>query len=319
MSQSSRIKSETAQMQSTLPSEVDTSLEIPPERDVPCFGKAARLGSAPRGMPEDDDRVPDTILDGADLTSMSVRVASIRGDRHRYLSETRQDAASLSFVAEGIATRLLMCVADGMGSMPHSHVGAAMACRSLPVYVGEWFESLLDAEGRDEAVANVLTRVAQDLVTLAETRGLQAAELSTTLLAVLLPDSTADEQTALVLGVGDCQAVLLRDNEFTWIPGPPGCADDGLVDPSTPALPTKLSDMYHSTVQLCEGDILMLCTDGFGNLFRSPAAREWLATQWRPGQAPSILDFHRQVSLRIRTHDDDRSVAAVWMGSDEAH
>ena len=94
----------------------------------PLVGPEPNLRSDLRGLSDDWHKVPDTVLDGADVGDLAIRGASVRGDAHRYESNTRQDAMDISRVRDGEIDVMLGCVADGVSREPLSQVGAAQAC-----------------------------------------------------------------------------------------------------------------------------------------------------------------------------------------------
>ncbi|MCY0955756.1 protein phosphatase 2C domain-containing protein [Streptomyces sp. H27-H5] len=90
---------------------------------------------APVGARADVDGavLPDTVVDGATHGPLTVRAASVRGDSHRYHAEPRQDAVVVARLgAPGEDTGvLLLGVADGVGSVPRSHLGSHLVCREI--------------------------------------------------------------------------------------------------------------------------------------------------------------------------------------------
>ena len=110
------------------------------------IGPEPKLTSAPRGLPDAASTMPDTVLDGADLSGLVIRGASIRGDDHRYLGATRQDAMGIWALADGQAEAYLVCVADGVGNEPMSQLGSAEACALLRQEAERKLPALLTAE-----------------------------------------------------------------------------------------------------------------------------------------------------------------------------
>lgn len=228
-------------------------------------------------------RVPDTVLDGSDLAGLRVRAASVRGERHRAQSRPRQDAFGL-WEREGW---LLACVADCVGSQPRSHLGAQEACRLL---------------GELPCGEHLIDEINDRLVSFAEDRAIAPVHVSTTLTAALVERDTG---RCVLLCVGDSPVWLVRGGQWQPLLGhrQPGTATD--------ALPSPAPRFTRTEVLLEPGDLLLLCTDGLGDVLREPGRRHWLAERWR--QVPGWAEFCAHMHLANAEHDDDRSAVCVWI------
>lgn len=279
------------------------------------IGAQPRLRSDPRGLPDDQFKVPDTVLDGADLKGLSIRAASLRGDEHRYFTTTRQDSMDISRIWDGQAEALIICVADGVGSEPLSHHGSAEACRLLQDEVKRRVRALFDAEpvhGLPELCQDLAEVLAQRMTEIADYLKIAPKALSTTLVAALIEGRPADDahRNYVLFAVGDSTAFLLREGAFQ-----PCFADqhDGVItSTNTNALPTSPGRVAAVRGVLRPGEMLMTCTDGMSNPMRNAKVAAQLAARWGTGRVPSLPEFSWQVSFRAKSYGDDRTAICVW-------
>ncbi|MFF0450093.1 protein phosphatase 2C domain-containing protein [Streptomyces sp. NPDC004609] len=275
--------------------------------------------------------LPDTVLDGAEIGTLTVRAVSVRGDSHRWHGECRQDAVGVSRLGPTVppgagrgggtaqSGLLLLAVADGVGSAPLSHRGSHHAVRLLARYLDRVAEELAAAlRGRDEAAFSALAdtavaNTAAELRQLTEGPGTAYATTLRALVVPLDPDVTARG----FLAVGDGGLFRLRDRSWQHLdaPGTPGGA--AVIDTRTAALPDAFSGVTAGLLPPSEpGDVLVLCTDGFsGPLTGERELREQLAEQWgHSAPVPELSDFMWQVQTRVKSYDDDRSAVCLWEG-----
>jgi len=275
-----------------------------------------RLKSRPGAFTTALDAPPDSAIDGGDLNGMVVRAASLRGDDHRYYADPRQDAFAIHSLSTGKgATALLVCVADGVGSKPLSHLGSAAATRILGQEIEPYAQKLLDpaAEGGlRKRCAEVISHVTQRLELEAAHRQVPAQALSTTLVAALIGSiAGGGHRRAVMFAVGDSPAYILRDGHFEQIFGA-GAADD-LAGAATDALPSRTVEPIVMVAELGPGDVVVLGTDGLGNPMVNEDVRTQLAKWWQGGP-PSLPAFYWQMSFRAQSFGDDRTAACVWIG-----
>jgi len=142
----------------------------------------------------------------------------------------------------------------------------------------------------------------------------QGVELSTTLLVAVVDDVPGQGQTrrAVVFGVGDSPAYLIRGGRFERLQGQR--ADEGPVtDTTTDALPDNVNSVFAASLELAPGQMLMLCTDGLGNVIQPVSnkhVRDQLLAWWQ--NVPTTLEFGWQVSFRAKSYGDDRTVICIW-------
>jgi serine/threonine protein phosphatase PrpC len=279
-------------------------------------GEKPRLESRPGAFTTALDAPPDSAIDGGDLDGLVVRAASLRGDEHRYYADPRQDAFAIHPLTTGKgATALLVCVADGVGSQPLSHLGSAAVTRILGQEIGPYAPKLLDpaAEGGlRKRCTEVITHVSQRLELEAANRQVPAQALSTTLVAALIgPVAGDDHRRAVMFAVGDSPAYILRDGHFEQIFGA-GAADE-LAGTATDALPSRIAEPVVMVADLGPGDVTVLCTDGLGNPMVNDDVQAQLAAWWQGGP-PSLPAFYWQMSFRAKSFGDDRTAVCVWIG-----
>ncbi|BBH69919.1 hypothetical protein ACTI_66040 [Actinoplanes sp. OR16] len=275
-----------------------------------------RLASRPGAFTAEPDAPPDSVIDGGDLEGLTVRAASLRGDEHRYYADPRQDAFAIGpLVAGKNATALLVCVADGVGSQPKSHLGSAAVTRFLRQEITPYAEKLLDPtaeSGLRKRCAEVTAHVSQRLEHEAAQRQVPARALSTTLVAALIgPDTGGGHHRAVLLAVGDSPAFMLRDGQFEQIFGQSAAGE--LAGAATEALPSRGAEPVVMVADLGPGDVLVLCTDGLGNPMANSSVSDQLVKWWQGGP-PSLPAFFWQMSFRAQSFGDDRTAVCVWIG-----
>ncbi|WP_405004935.1 protein phosphatase 2C domain-containing protein [Kitasatospora purpeofusca] len=260
--------------------------------------------------------LPDTVVDGGRFGPVTVRAASVRGDSHRYAAECRQDAA-LVVRAGGL---LLVAVADGVGSQPHSHHGSNGIVRLLAKHVLPRAETLLDLlrTGAAADFAGLTSRLvaaaAEELAQEAERFGHPPKTWSTTLRALLVP---ADPEVPArgFLAVGDGGLLRLREDGWENLDadGDGGDSAGTLISTRTDCLPEAYELVRTALItDTRPGDVLVLCTDGLAlPLVKEPELREFLGRRWGR-EVPGLAEFLWQAQVRVRSYDDDRSVVCLW-------
>lgn len=277
-----------------------------------AFGDLGRLLPMPRRVtrqPRDPwSHVPDTAIEWADLPSMAVRGASVRGHSHRWEGSVRQDQLAIGEIDD-----LLVCaVADGLGSQPESHVGAALAAR----FVASWPEvGNLLSPGITEFDCQEISAALQAE---ARTRGVDAKSVSTTLtFAVIQRDPVVGDDgisrwPVAIAQIGDSPAYLLRDGVWLAISGNGSAADAGLTNVVDPLPRHHRATVFQLGVE--PGDVLVLTTDGVGNLLEDvPEFADALSRRWREAP-PSPSELLYYLDAAVKTYDDDRTLLGVGFG-----
>lgn len=303
---------------------------VAPDRPpVTVFPEPPVISKAPRyapffvgALPESraaafGQAVPDTTLDGADLAGLTVRGASLRGDRHRYLKEVRQDAMGMWQISDGQTAALLVCAADGVGSDDLSHIGAAEACcllRDLTTPKVSRFFRARDAQWITDLWEDLVECIAVRMTALAAQLQVEPKQLSTTLAAALVEANPANPEARryVILNVGDARAFLLRRGEFVPCLPEAHASSDAITSTATSALPTSVGQVGTAFGMIGEEDMLMVCSDGMSDPMVNPGVRDTLAGWWGGDHIPSVPEYGWQVGYRIATYDDDRTAVCVW-------
>ncbi|MEV7211499.1 protein phosphatase 2C domain-containing protein [Kitasatospora cineracea] len=258
---------------------------------------------------------PDSECEGWSTDRLTLRFASVRGARHRYYRQPRQDAARAA-VHEATGS-IVFAVADGVSSATESHLGAVEVCRAAV----ERLLHLLDrGPGRLDG-ADVAAHAAKRLHELARCRlgvpALRTAEVArlyaTTLVAGTVR-ATGDALEAELFRIGDSGAWLLDRSGGGYHPlfGGRAAADAPLVDNEVSPLPLVPDRPETAVGRLTEPWTLLVGTDGFGDPLGAGDGRvgelfaRQLATPPPPLWLGQVLDFTRE------TFDDDRTLLAVW-------
>lgn len=256
----------------------------------------------------------DTVLDGAQYGSLTLRAASLRGDSARFRGQPRRDAVLTARFGDGEDAVLLLAIASGARTGEESHLAARTACRWIASAVGRNSDSLLDdlrSEHRGSLKAGLhrLTgRCFGQLRLRAAERGYQPEEYTAALRCLLLPADPAC-RTRVFFGIGDGGFFRLREGEWQdldpqRVPQPvPGDEDE---DPSGPAFRFRASAGR-------AGDTLLLCTPGLAAPLRGePALAGLLAERWSGGAPPGLAGFLRDTQIRVKGYAEDRTAVAAW-------
>ncbi|MGK4579236.1 protein phosphatase 2C domain-containing protein [Kitasatospora sp. HPMI-4] len=258
---------------------------------------------------------PDSECEGWSTDRLTLRFASVRGAKHRYYRQPRQDAARAA-VHEATGS-IVFAVADGVSSAAESHQGAVEACRAAV----ERILHLLDRGAERLDGADVAAHAAERLCELARWRlgvaAPQAAEVArlyaTTLVAGVVR-AAGDALEVEVFRIGDSGAWLLDRAGGGYHPLFGGKAVPGtpLVGNEVSPLPLVPDRPETAVGRLAEPWTLLVATDGFGDPLGEGDGRvgELFARQLASPPPPlwlgHVLDFTRE------TFDDDRTLLAIW-------
>ncbi|MET9400067.1 hypothetical protein [Kitasatospora sp. NPDC002965] len=318
---------------------------------VPHVGeRPPTYGPEPTAVPEADPGalgsvVADTVLEGAQYATTTLRATSVRGDSARYRGEPRRDALLVTRFGEG-TDGLLLAVLGGFDragpaggpAAEEVAVAAAEACRQLATSIGR-SRTGLAADLRDGARDRLrygLQRLAtgasaplRALVPDPDPAADPASDPAADPASATGPDGEAEPSPVSLhcllvsldpaagyraaFGVGPGGLYLLRSGH--WIdayaarllhhPDGQPPVPEGQVPGARP--------FRFRMVPATPGDILLLCTPGLARpIADEPAVAHFLASHWAHPHPPGTVDFLRQVQVRAKGYADDRTAAAVW-------
>ncbi|MEU9335045.1 protein phosphatase 2C domain-containing protein [Streptomyces sp. NPDC048290] len=269
----------------------------------------------PKPPPADPYR-PDTFFDGWSTSRLTVRLASVRGDQHRFGGVPRQDDAVVAW-HEPTGT-VVFAVADGVSAAPLSHIGATLACRTA---VGDLLAQLDEDRSEPDwprvlqaAAYQLLMRVAAGREPGERERAEAARTLATTLVAgTVAPRRDGDLQVTLVRA-GDSSAWCLRAGDYAPLfRDTDGDTESGGISSTAVVALPRLSGRPRPISYTLPGDsVLLVGTDGFGVPLGDGTGMvgahfaQHLAEPPEPRGLAHLLDFSRE------TFDDDRTLLAVW-------
>ncbi|GHC73295.1 protein phosphatase 2C domain-containing protein [Streptomyces violaceochromogenes] len=267
----------------------------------------------PKPPPGDPYR-PDTLFDGWSTPELTVRLASVRGDQHRFDGRPRQDDVVVAW-HEPSAT-VVFAVADGVSSAAQSHVGAALVCRTavndLLVQLGEDRQGPNWTRVLQAARYQLLMRVARgrepDESDLAEA----TQTLATTLVAGTVAPAEGGGMHVTLVRAGDSSAWCLHQGRFNPLLSDKNSGPGEITSNAVVALPRLSAHSRPLSYTLPADGVLLVGTDGFGDPLGDGSGmvgERFAELAVRPPESRGLahlLDFSRE------TFDDDRTLLAVW-------
>jgi serine/threonine protein phosphatase PrpC len=259
-------------------------------------GRPARAAEAAWKI-DPDPGFPDTVLEGGRVGDLDALACAVRGAKHRFEGTARQDAA----LARSCGRWALAAVADGVGSVPDSQLASEEAVRAFAAELSR----RLEHDGTDPARhgPGLFKDISLRL------RRLGGPRTTLTAAAVEAVPNEEGNYRYWVGRVGDSPAYAIAGEEL--VPLFESEREDEYAT-ATDALPTEgLADSYgRATGELRPGQALVLVSDGIGDLMIAEELRAYFARGWR--SRPGAVDFMRQVQVRRKSFDDDRSAAVLW-------
>ncbi|MFE9833951.1 protein phosphatase 2C domain-containing protein [Streptomyces sp. NPDC005551] len=290
------------------------------------------------------DLVADTVLDGAQYGTCTLRAVSVRGDSARYRGEPRRDSLLTARFGTGENALVLVAMATGARTAPGAHRAAAEACRWIGRAVGRSHARLAEdiRAGRRGDLKSGLQRLTDrslgKLRAAAAEQGVEPEEYTAGLRCLLLP-ADPDCRTRVFFGVGAGGLFRLRDGEWQDIEprvtetageavvgfgSPPHetpegdrlTMDLGIATPPSPyepaPRPPRAPFRFRASVAR-PGDTLLLCTSGLAEPLRGePELAAHLTGRWSTSEPPGLAAFLADSQVRVKGYADDRTAAAVW-------
>ncbi|MFG2261804.1 protein phosphatase 2C domain-containing protein [Streptomyces sp. NPDC048720] len=292
------------------------------------------------------EQVADTVLDGAQYGTCTLRAVSLRGDSARYRGEPRRDALLTARFGTGEQALVLVAMATGVRAAPGAHRVAAEACRLIGRAVGRSHGRLVEdlrAARRGELKSGLQRLTERGLGRLraeAADRGLDPEEYTAGLRCLLLPADPGC-RTRVFFGAGEGGLFRLRGGEWQDIEPvvPSGGAtgapvvgfgsapaetpegdrltmDFGIPVPPSPfePAPEPPREPFRFRASVARpGDVLVMATGGLAEPLRGePALCAYLARRWSGPTPPGLAAFLADAQVRVKGYADDRTAAAVW-------
>ena len=273
----------------TEPRSVPSWQVVEVDSKAPLIGKVLG-GSEPRLGTAIAHRTPSCASDGVGVGQFYVAAASHVGLSHVAQGTPRQDAYNFALTTSG---RLVVAVADGMGSRPRSQVGATHFCDSVALAASTTPDDsaaayLAAAAARARGVAEVSYRLEPDAVSFVG--------------AVAVIDGDRCE----VARIGDVSAFAIdAEGELTEL----FATDESHVNVVGRSLPA--AGAVEPELTAARGmRRIVLATDGLANDLRtSAAARSWLGEVW--AGLPTAHAMSNALRYRRRGSHDDRTAVVV--------
>lgn len=275
--------------------------------------------AAPRALPNLSnvlDPQPDSTVDGARLGRMVVRAAATRGEFNRLDALVRRQAATVTVLSKFDPPVLLSCVAAGLPSSEHSHLGAVQACRTLHGRLNERAATLaLDAAWKDtngavssadedvrRLLRDAVAEVGKSLTLAAAGRNMEPEMVSTSLTFLLSRLGDTPRRQHLVASVGG--GVLLRmSGEGTW-------STEYEATPPTAALPENADLVTWRAVNSGPHDVLVLCSATTASFLQRDKVKASLTAGWQ-GAPPDLVQFFWYLNQADPAREDHAAVG-IW-------
>ncbi|HKD97881.1 MAG TPA: protein phosphatase 2C domain-containing protein [Micromonosporaceae bacterium] len=246
---------------------------------------------------------PDTIFDGWSTDDFTLRLASVRGRRHRGQGTPRQD--DVAATVHPRTGSIVFAVADGASAAEHSHIGAALACRSAIV------GAMADLERRtavdwqavfQRTAANLVSRTGRMLGGDGSDVARAAAALGTTLVAGVLSPMPGPPKLSLGY-VGGSAAWLLKRHRYERLTPRPA---EGALP--LPHMPDRVGRLDRS---IPADAVLLVGTAGFGDPLGEGRGHVGELFAWLFGMSPNALALAHVLDFVQEAYDDDRTLLAV--------
>lgn len=262
--------------------------------------------------------VPDTECDGWSSPDFTVRSATVRGASHRYYRKPRQDCARVALHEASGA--VVFAVADGVSGATESELGAqeaGQAAMERMMFLLSAGSGLLDFESVVHHAAERLRQLAAWRSGGTGPQTSAAAEWYATTLIAGVVRPGPDGPHVQVCRIGDSGAWLLDRATGTYhalFGTNTGSDPEGVSTPVRP-LPHMPEAVEHTAEHLTPAEVLLVGTDGFGNLLGDGGGQvgarfaRHLRTPPIPQALAHVLGFSRE------TVDDDRTLVGVWPGT----
>ncbi|WP_405798599.1 protein phosphatase 2C domain-containing protein [Streptomyces sp. NBC_01506] len=239
----------------------------------------------------------------------------MRGAKHRYYGQPRQDAAR---AAPHEATgSIVFAVADGVSSATTPELGAVEACRATVermLHLLSQGQEPPDFQDVAALAADRLCRLARSRLNKEEVEPAEVAGLyATTLVAgVVRPDPAGP--VVDLCRIGDSGAWLLdrSTGRYRQLFDSKTGTDAVLVSNEVTPLPYVPDPLPRISTRLAPHDVLLIGTDGFGDPLGDGDGQVGSLFARHLAEPPTSLWFAHLVDFTRETFDDDRTLLAIW-------
>jgi len=258
--------------------------------------------------------VPDTVFEGWSSAAITMRLASVRGNSHRFRAQPRQDYAEVFFHDVRGSETVIFAVADGVSNAEHGELGSLCAVQGAVHALRRQLESGGTFEWGAVLAAAVtyMAAGAESVLGIAAPAPVELARLLATTLVVGAVSEVSGGFRVVMARAGDSGAWVLRGRDFRPVFAPKRGAHAELMPSSVEALPRIPARIPTADFGLGPDEVLLVGTDGFGDPLGDGTGAvgelfaHWLAQVPPPRGFAHLLDFSRD------TFDDDRTLLAVW-------
>ncbi len=228
-------------------------------------------------------------LDSVFVGGFHVAAGSLVGTAHLVSGGPCQDAYDFTVTPGG---RLVVAVADGLGSRAQSQIGARSFCEGA-------VQSALAQENL--SAAGVLAYAARYAESQAGPHRLTPRDIGFVGAVAIFDDDRCE-----IARVGDVSAFALVDGQFHELLTNSPDEHVNVVRDALPEQPLPEPEVRH----LAAVGRVVLCTDGLAtDLRNSPGVRNWLAESWEtPGDVYAMGEALR---FRRRGSHDDRTAVVI--------
>jgi hypothetical protein len=283
-----------------------------PGEKAPSFAAGPEpSGPPPAGIPAGWHRVPDTVIDEADLDGLAIIGLSMRGGKHRLDGVDRKEAIGIYRVREGEFDAVVACVAGGVEAAELSHLGAEQACLLARDEVARRLPKLFDPEDLPEDLQKVCQElfetVAARLTRRAGFLGVDPSALSTSLaIAVLDANAAHGSRRGVLTGTGTWGALQVIDDEgYAQAAQPTDEAD-------AEALPGIRGRVFAGSFAFAPPHVLLIYSAGLVEALRDAQVTNDFVDMLSAERPPGSLGLAGQMAAAMRDRTEDRTAIGIW-------